>query len=438
MRSSIKAVEDVIACVVDYGTFTALSEKLAESYGKVYYYTPIEKEYQDIKDHMTGFGLKKVIKLDDLFDPAIFSSIDLFIFPDIGYGGLQTHLRSIGKAVWGSMGADQLELHRDLFIQILHDVGLPTIKSKTIQGLTALGRYLKQVSNKWIKVNRYRENMETWYHLDFIHSAPRLNSLAVVFGGACEQVIFVVQDVIESDMECGYDGWCIDGKFPDKSFQGYEKKNELYLGAVLDAKDIPEEITYVNDKLVSVLEEYRYRNWWATEIRVAEGKPYFIDPTCRHPGQTGEHQWETCLNLAEIIWNGAQGNLISPIFSHAFAAEATLHYDALSDNKAVYEEWKILDIPTKMLKWFKPYHYCFLDGSYQFLPNKKDEVGVMLGVGDTVEEALNHLQSNIKKIKELPVHANLSGFTDLLDSIKIAQEHGIKFADKLPKTFEVL
>lgn len=239
-------------------------------------------------------------------------------------------------------------------------------------------------------------------------------------------------------MECGYDGWCVDGKYPSKSFQGYEKKNELYLGSLLDAKNIPEEITFVNDKMAPVLKDYGYRNWWATEIRVANGKPYFIDPTARHPGQTGEHQWETCSNIADVIWNGAQGKLIVPEFAWNFAAEATLHYEAGIDNKAITEEWKILKIPKEVYRWFKPYHYCILDGEYHFVPNKKDEVGVVLGVGDTIQESIEHLKENIDILKELPVYANLGGFKDLLESIIEAEKNGLKFADKIPDPKDIL
>lgn len=433
-----KPVEEVTACVVDYGTFTALAEKLAETMKLVYYHSPVEKEYKNISDAMTGEGLSKVQKLEDFFDPDVFKKIDLFIFPDIGYGGLQRYLRSVGKLVWGSNGADELELYRDMFIEILKDVGLPVIKSETIIGLTALGKHLKNVKDKWIKINCYRENMETWYHINYDHSIRKLESLAVIFGGAKEQVTFVVQDKIESDMECGYDGWCVDGQFPTKSFQGYEKKNELYLGSLLDAKDIPEEITFVNKKMAKILKEYEYRNWWATEIRVADGVPYFIDPTARHPGQTGEHQWETCSNLAEVVWQGAQGKLIVPEFEWNFAAEATLHYEAGVDNAAIAQEWKVLRIPKEVKRWFKPYHYCIIDGDYHFTPNKKDEVGVVLGVGNSIKESIEHLKKNLEILKELPVFANLSGFKDLLECIIEAKKHGIKFADKIPDPKTIL
>jgi hypothetical protein len=431
-----KTVEELTACVIDYGTFLALADKLAETYKTVYYYCPIEKEFKSIADASIGEGLDGVKKIHDFLDPDIFNTIDLFIFPDIGYGGLQKYLRSIGKAVWGAMGADELELFRDLFLETLEKVKLPTPDSKVIYGLTALGKYLKVVKNKWVKINCFRGDMETWYHINYDYSIRTLESLAVIFGGVKEQITFVVQETINSEVEVGYDGWCIDGNYPSKSFQGYEKKNELYLGTVLSNDNLPEEIKYVNEKMSPVLKEYGYRSWWSTEIRVdKEGTPYFIDPTTRHPALCGEHQWETCANLAEIIWAGAHGDVIEPEFKFTFAASATLHYksyEPMTDSRVILKEWKSLEVPKDVIRWFKPYHYCIVGEIYHFVPSKMDEVGVVIGVGSSIKESIDHLKKNLESMSKLPVWTNISDFPELIKSIITAEDKGIKFAKDIP------
>lgn len=437
-KKKLKKVEEVVACVIEYGTFISVAEKLAERMKTVYYHSPYEEEYQDVRKCVKGTGLDKVKRLDNFFDPKVFDTIDLFIFPDTNFSGLQTHLRSLGKAVWGQMGATDLELERDTFLDTLREIGLPTIKSKRIVGMTALREHLKKNEDKWIKINRYRANMETWHHLDYAHSERILESMDVIFGSVKEQIIFIVQDSIKSDMETGYDGWCIDGKFPSKSFQGYEKKNELYLGAVLSQEELADEIKTVNEAMAPILKDYGYRNWWATEIRVSDGIPYFIDPTPRMPGQTGEHQCETMINFAEVVWYGAHGIMIEPEFEWNFAAEATLHYDNLSKDISLLQEWKTLDIPKDIRRWVKLYHYCKVDDIYHFSPSKSDEVGVVIGVGDSVQESIDHLKENLEKMKGLPVHANTKEFVDLLESIEKAQEEGIKFADEIPNPKDII
>jgi hypothetical protein len=429
----LKRVGKVTACVVDYGTFISVAEKLAETMDQVYYHSPYEVEYQDIRDCVKGTGLDPVERLDDLLDAKHLAEIDLFIFPDIGFTALQKHLRDMGKAVWGHMGANDLELYRGYFLDVLNEVGLPTVNSERITGVTNLEKYLTKNEDKWIKLDRFRANMETWHHADIEQSRRTLDNLAVIFGGAKEHVDFIVQDSIKTDMETGCDSWCIDGQFPPFAFQGYEKKNELYLAAVVSHDDLPDEIKMVNEAMSPILKTYGYRDWWATEIRVSDGVPYFIDPTPRLPGQSGEHQLETISNIAEVIWNGANGIMIEPKFAWKFEAEATLHYDSDTKDPTIVDEWKTLRLPSKVSQWVKLYHYCKMDGAYQFPSRNNDEVGVVLGGGDSVEDAIEHLNENLEALKELPVHANVAGFATLLDSIKQAEKEGIKFGGEIPE-----
>jgi hypothetical protein len=426
----MKEVSEITACVVDYGTFISLADRLSMDYKKVYYYSPNESEYRDVNECVLGDGLTReghrIERIDEFITPEIIQETDLFIFPDIGWGGTQRYLRSIGKAVWGAMGADELELYRTRFLALMKKLDLPVVPFVKIVGLTALAEHLKTVKDKWIKVNVFRENMETWHHQDWDHSQRILEKLAVKFGGVKELPVFVVQDDIETDLEVGYDGWTVDGEYPDASFQGYEKKNELYLGAKMLYKDLPEEIRVVNDALKPTLKQYGYRNFIATEIRVANGKSHFIDPTMRLPGQTGEQLLETCSNLPEVIWKGANGELVKPKFQYEFAVEATLHYTDDSETC-----WRTMRVPKEIEKWVKLYHYCMVDGVYQFPSGKNDELGVLLGVGNTIEAAIDHLKKNLEALKHEPVAVKLEKMADLLEEAKEAKKHGIRFTEKV-------
>lgn len=421
----MKDISEIVSCVVDYGTFIDLAECMATRVKESLYYSPFEAEYLDVKQCVTADGVKSFSRIDEFMDPDVFEKIDLFIFPDIGYGGLQRYLRSVGKAVWGSMGASDLELYRTKFIHTLKEVGLPYVESKRIVGLSALADYLSTTTNKHVKINRYRGNMETWRHQDFKHSQRKLEELSMEFGPLKDYVIFVVQDDIPDAREIGYDGWTIDGEFPDIAYQGYEKKNQLYLGSRLKYADLPEPVKIVNAAMSPVLREYGYRNFWATEIRYKDGEPYFIDPTARMAGQTMEHQYETCKNLPEVIWKGAHGEFVVPDFAEPFAAEATVHYTAGSP-----EQWKTLSIPDDAKRWFKLYHYCKAGGEYHFPPGKNDEVGVVIGNGGSIEKALTSLQEHFDLIDGEPVEIRMDGFADLIDEIKKAEAEGMHFSDK--------
>lgn len=418
----MKETSDITCLVVDYGSFISLAERLARDYKKVYYYSPFEQEFQGIKKCVIGDGIERVHRMDDFMEPAIFKEIDLACFPDIGYGGLQRYFRQEGKLVWGSMGASDLELYRTRFLKLMKDLDLPVIPYQKVVGVSALAKCLKDTTNKWVKINRFREDMETWHHQDFNHSERVLENLAVKFGGLKEHVVFVVQDAIDDAREIGYDGLSVDGQYPAQSFSGYEKKNELYLGSLLDNEDLPEDVQMVNEAMAPVLKDYQYRNFTATELRIKDGVAHFTDPTLRMAGQTMEHQYETCSNLSDVILEGAQGNLIVPEFTHKFAAEATLHYTAGN-----YDEWKVLNVPEEVRQWTKLYHFCEADGLCHFPPHKTDEVGVVCGVGDTISDAIANLMENFEALKDEPLKCDFKGFVDLIREINQAEDEGIEF-----------
>lgn len=426
----MKRAENVTACVVDYGNFICLADKLGQTYGKVFYYSPHETEYRDIGRCIKGNGVPTIERLDEPFTPEVFSKIDLFVFPDIGFAGLQRFLVDQGKAVWGSKDITNTELYRSLFLDMLDAVGLPKPKSKVIKGLEALKKHLETVEDRWVKVDVYRENMETWHHIDYEHSKPMLSCLTSCFGGCAEDITFVVQNPIPDAQEQGYDGFCIDGQFPSISFQGYEKKNELYIGSWMPAKEMPYAVRAVNMAMAPTLAAAKYRNFFATEIR----DEFFIDPTPRMAGQSQEHLLESCSNLAEIIWAGANGELVEPKFVAKIGASATLHYKEVPG-----EEWKSVRIPAKVERWFKLANYARDGETYNFPPGRSDEIGVVIGLGNTVEKAIDALKEHLEAVEKEPIEAEVAGFVDLLKDIEKAEAKGDKFSDKpLPEPESVL
>jgi hypothetical protein len=300
------------------------------------------------------------------------------------------------------------------------------------------------VKNKWVKINRYREDGETWKHYDYEHSQRELERMAWVWGPLKEHILFVVQDEIEGDeetpvLEIGYDGWAVTiggkCKFPKSSYQGYEKKNQLYLGSLLDYEDMPDCVIDVNEAMAPVLAEYGYRNFWATEIRKKGDKFYFIDPTARMAGQTMEHLLDTCTNLPSVIWEGANGKMVEPDFRSPYAAEATIHYKSANGG----DGWKTFKMPEEAEDAVKLYRCCYVDGAYHFPPHKSDELGVVCGEGDSIEDAVDNLNENFDLIKSEPVSIELSGFADLVEQINQAQKQDVIFSDQpIPDPQEVL
>jgi len=431
----MKPVSDVTAVIVDHGYYVSLAEALSRTFKKTYYSSPSDKEFQCAADAVFGDGLETVERTDNFLDPEVLKEIDLFIFPEIGFAPLQKLLRSLGKAVWGSFDATYLEVYRQQFLDFVKECGLPVPPSTKITGLSNLSAFLKDKKDKWVKVDRFRGDAETFHWIDADYGEAKMNELAMKFGGVKELIGFVVQDPIKATAEVGFDGWTVGGAYAGSSFAGYEAKNELYLGSVRQYSQLPKEIRQVNSAIAPKLKELGYRNFIATEIRVGEDKkPYYIDATNRMPGQTGEQLQETCANLADMIWHGANGELLEPKWNYRFAASATMHYDACVEN-----HWKTLRVPKEVKQWVKAAHYCEVDGVLQFPPSPSDELGVVIGCGNSITETLAHLRKNIDALGDAPVSFQLDGFHDLLDDIREAQKKGMKFTDgAIPKREDIL
>lgn len=427
----MKDVSQTTACVMDYGSFVWLANDLGKSFKKVYIHTPFEEEFHALSKCCIGDGLEGCERLDDYMDPEIFNTIQLWIFPDICYVGFQKYLRSIGKAVWGSFQGTDLELSRTKFLEFVESLNIPVAPYEVATGLTELAELLKKTKEpKWCKVNRFRQDRETFQHTgDWKQSERIIDNLAVKWFGLKDEPVFVVQDVIETSTELGYDGMFYNGDFPEKSFQGYELKNQAYLGSLLKYSKLPKELRDINAAIAPYLKRIGYCNFLATEVRVAkDGTAYFIDPTFRLYGQTGEHIYETCVNLAEVMLAAANGIRIEPKFSALFVAEATMHWTGDA------EGGKALEVPAKAERWSKFYHYCQNEGRYHFPPRDSDELGVIIGTGNTINGAIKAVNRNFEAFESQPISIKAEGFAKLLTDIHKSEAKGVEFTSQtVPK-----
>lgn len=436
----MKPVSECICAVIDHGYYVSTAERLAREFKHVYYSSPSDSEFQSAANCVYGDGLETIERTENFLDPALFDEIDVFIFPEIGFAPLQKHLRNLGKPVWGSFDTTYLEMYRTQFLDFVRDVGLPVAPSTKLKGVSALREHLAPTKDQWVKLDRVRGDCETWHWIDWEHSQYKLLELELKFGGVKELIGFVVQQPIEAIAEIGYDGWFISGDgngFPGSSFYGYEGKNEIYLGALRKYGQLPKELRDVNEAIAPKLKELGYRNFMSTEIRVkSKTEAFFIDPTFRQAGQTCEQLQETCENLGDVIWHGANGQMLEPKWKYKFAASATIHYD-ISDS----DQWKVLRVPKEVASMVKLAHYCgdaHEPGLYHFPPSPSDELGVVLGVGNSIAETFARLKKTIDALKGEPVSFCLDGFFDLLDDIREAEKKGMKFSDDPIPTKEAI
>lgn len=425
----MKEISDVCACVYDNGLFVPLAIELAKSFRRVMYYSHWEDAFPTINKGVIGDGFEEecVERISNIWN--YLDEIDLFVFPDIQHAPLQIHLKSLGKAVWGSGSGDTLELDRKLFHRTLSDVGLEVPTFHTVTGVTALREYLSDKEDKYLKVSRWRGSFETTHWRNWDMDETTLDLLAVRFGPVKESVQFLVFDPIKTDLELGGDTYCVRGNFPGTMIHGIELKNKGYIGAVMKSEDMPKPIQAVNEAFSPVLGQHDYTNFWSTEVRVVkEGESerfYFIDPTCRGGIPSLSSQMALWGNFAEILYKGANGELVEPDPTAKYSIEC------LITQSTPPTQWGVIKIPEGVDARFG--NCCKMDQGICFPPHegREDDRGWLVSTGNTIAEALEKIKEQAALLPD-GVTCDVSKLAEVLGEIELAKDEGIEFATQVP------
>lgn len=399
--------------VYDHGIYVSWAERLARDFGRCLYYSPWKVGFPTSNPLMVGKGVPGVERVTDFWE--VVDDVDLFMFPDVLDGDLQLHLRNMGKRVWGCGKAEELELYRWEAKQYLKRIGLPVQPVERIVGLQALRHFLMEHDDKAIKISLTRGDGETWIHHNYDLSETKLDSMEAQLGAKKLIQEFVVEDLIEAELEVGYDGYCIDGRWPALCFYGAEIKDQCLIDKLVSYSDLPEEVRMVNDALAPALAGYNFRGLFSTEIRIAkDGTPYLIDLTMRSPCPSGEIQQELITNWAEIMWHGADGTLIEPEAEQPWGAEVII------ESSFADKHWQPIYYPPELSRWVKLFHHCRIGGNDYVVPQEAEmeEIGAVVGLGKDMEEACEQCCEHAEQLKgfKLEVH------TDALDKAKEEME----------------
>lgn len=427
----MKDLSDITACVIDHGIFFGLAQQLSKTYKKVYYHFPgWERGFSSIRDGVIGDGMKPEVEiLHDIWPKK--KEIDLFVFPDIQHAGLQLELESQGFRVWGSRTGDSLETMRLKFIRTVESLGLDVAPCKVIGGMTDLREYLKANDDKYIKISRWRADLETHHHINYQLSRNWLDQIALKLGDLQDEIQFLVFDPIDTDVEVGYDGFSIDGWYPNTAVHGIEKKDQAYIGAVQNYDDLPEQVRKVNEAFSDVLGGHHYRNFWSTEIRIVGDKFYFIDPTCRAGMPSGDGQFVLYKNLGEIIWEGAAGNVVEPEFAAKYVVQALIEHHDDPDH------WRSIQIPEHLHDHVRLLSPCKVGDTYAISPSSAagETVGSILSWNDDLEKAVDEVVAMSKELeKDNPIHIHIHALMDVLSEMQSAADQGVEMTtDPIPE-----
>ena len=405
----------------DRGYYTSIAEKLAESYGKVYYYIPQSNPYPSSPVKKIGEGVKGLECIPDFW--KVVDKVDIIVFMDCYDGDLQHWLRKKGYRVFGSGASEKLELDRPYLLECLKKVGLAVPKTYRAVGLDDLCKYLDGKTDKWLKRSYFRGDFETYHFKSKEHFQPWIDDLRERIGRGADDIEILVQNPVESSCEIGYDGFCIDGEFVNKNcLVGYEVKDKGYIGKIMDKT--PTILKHVNDKMSSIYKHHGYRGHYSSELRITkEGKPYFMDATCRAPTPPSQVMTEIYKNYGNIVWDIAEGEVpvMEPVAK--YGAEIIL-----------YSPWNkthelCVEIPKDISKWVKLYNQRYRGNIPYIVPNSGDgDFGAAIGLGNTVKEAMEKCMDVASRVIADKLVYDENIFSEVAEQIVTGEKHGISFS----------
>ncbi|MGD0420563.1 MAG: hypothetical protein ABSA68_13455 [Xanthobacteraceae bacterium] len=408
-------------CVVDNGLFLEVAITLAKDFGKVLYYMPWQSGYPTSNVLLVGHGIPGVTRIDSFW--PLLDEIDLFVFPDVYEGPLQEHLASLGKRVWGSRNGDQLELFRADSKKHMKSLGIDIGPWKLIKGIDKLREHLEKHDDQWVKISRTRGDFETFHAENYDLVKPKIDELEHQLGAKGEIMEFIVEEGIPDAVEIAYDGFTIDGKFAKNATFGIEVKDKGLVTKTTKYDALPEQLRTVNDKLKGTLAEFRYRNFLAVEMRITkDGTPYVIDPCCRAGSPPSELLLELICNWADIMWEGAEGTVVEPVFQAKWGAELLL----ISDWGDTH--WQPLQFPKSIREQVKLRYAAVIDGTYYVVPQASahPEIGAVVATGDTMDAAIKEVCAIAEKVKGFYVEVVPECLDEAQEQFDKLREFGIK------------
>jgi hypothetical protein len=428
----LKDISQVTCLVHDCGLFLPFARRMAEECKRVIWYNHDRRAFPSIKQGTVGDGFDNIEVVHDFW--PILEDIDLACFPDIHNSGTQLHLQHQGIAVWGSRTGDILEIDREEFMATIGRAGLEVPKHKVVVGLKGLTEYLKPREDQYIKVSRWRGDLETTHWRNWKMDSGWLDWLAVNLGPLKEHMRFLVFDKIETSLEIGGDTYSVDGAFPDLMLNGIESKDTTYFAAVTKRGEMPGPIQEILQALEPFLYRHQYRNQISFEDRVTEDAHFYIDATQRGGMPSSGSQQLLWENFPEIVWAGANGEVLEPEPTGKFSIECMV------TSKGGKDTWDTVEIPKELERWFRASNCCFVDGAYAFAPDEhhSGELGWLVAIGDTPRETLD-MAKHLADLLPDGLDANLENLTGLIKEIEEAEEKDIHFTRKpMPTPAEVI
>jgi len=415
-----RKLSEMTAMVFDRGgLYLYNAEKLAEKFGKVYYYLADADAYPTSQKASIGTGIPKIKRVHSFWKTLKRDRPDIIYFFDCYDGDLQVHLREDDHyPVFGSGQGEDIEIDKIFFLEALEKLGLPCPKTYVAEGMDDLCDYLTKHDGETLFLkNLHRGDFESRKFTSMAQSRPFLSDLKKRLGSASDTIEVLVQHKVDSVVEVGYDGYCVDGEFTKNCIVGYEIKDRGFVAKVF--AEIPEIVGSINDAFSETLKKLGGRGNYSTEIRVTKaGMQFYIDPTQRVPSPPGELMCEIYENWAEATVAIANGELPELKPKALYGAEVIL-CSAWHDEHEIHVKF-----PAKFKQHVKLKNHKIVDGEYYCVPNGNGTFfGAVVAWADTLDKAI----AKVVEVAESIEADEYSFDPSVFDEAKKAAEAGAAF-----------
>lgn len=409
-------------CICDNGIFAEVARKLSQSFGHVYYTSPWVADFPSSYKTELGEGFPDYERVDSIWD--IIDDVDLFVFTDLHQGPLQEYLASIGKRVWGSRNADELECNRTAAKEHFKELGIPQAPYKIVTGMDELRKYIRSRGHDklWVKINRTRGDTETFSVEGYDLAKGRLDTMEAEFGPVAESRDFVVEDNLPDTLDIAIDTYCIDGEYPSRAMLGVEQKDMGYVCSVKDWNKMPPALVDIYDKISPTLEQYKYRNLIAFESCVGAKGLWLADPCCRFGSPVSELELNMIANLPEIMWEGSGGKLVEPQYRGRYGCEV------LIKSKWSPEKPMLIEFPEEYRDQIKLRYAAQFGKETWILPqNSGEEVGAIVAYGNSLESCTEEVKEIGEQVRGTELTVTSGSMDDLKDNLSDLSSWGIDF-----------
>ena len=413
--------EMIVLCKDSGGLGVEHAVAMGKAAKECIYFNNWQDGFCESRKYFMGRGfenIKKTLYFDDELDRA-----DMVMYTDIGFGDEANRLRKAGKPVFGAGDAEKFENHRFAFRALQKKIGLYPAPYKTYQakGIDDLIDYLGKHQKQYVKVdNAFRGDCESFPAESYEEVKSHIDNLRVKFGPFSDVVPFIVEDMIDSKAEIGFDGF-FSNELIRPVLWGIEA-GKAYIGKFDHVLPVP-----LEDCITKFGTELKKRNCHgalSVEMRMlSKDKGVLIDPTMRPAYNLSVGYPEWIKNYPKVVKAVAFNEPITIEQRAKYVGGAPLYVK----NE---EEWVEWNFPKSIRDEGKiKFREGAKKGGKYYAIRKCNSAAFIISWGNSIEGVIKDIKRTADKVKATDINKDcvLNLENEIIPQIKALHRMGVNF-----------